>query len=550
MSALLAGFPAPGEVDGFRSHDRIHAPRPLSPLAFELITDTLAIGFTRAHQEVGAPVDMLSQPVNWYLYTSMRPSTDEAELLRRAERYVDLPAVLDRIGDRWEHEWKPWLIDTVRVARRADYRSLSNVELDAELDRQRDHMIEQWRIHGHINFGVVAAARFVDFYNETFTPVDETEAHLLLQGHVTQSVRASQEIWRLSRQVRGSTELRQLFEQTTGAVISTLRGEAAAGAVSGFAVEFEAFLDEYGWRSDAVFDVADATWREDPAIAIDSLRGYVGLADEHDPATAFDNAVTQRESLAARAREQLAGDPDRLSTFERYYRAALPNLVIIEDHAFWIDQSGVANVRRFLLQVGERLVHDGCLDRPDDVFYLQRVEIGQALRERGDWRGHAAARRALVAAAAALEPPRTLGVAPAPAPGELDPLVDAIINRMAGRRAPQPFDAEATVLTGHGASAGTATGIARVVRSLAEAANLDDGDILVCEMTLPPWVPLFAIAAAVVTDTGGLLGHSAIVAREFGIPAVVGTQFGTKLIADGLLVTVDGDTGQVHLHRS
>ena len=92
------------------------------------------------------------------------------------------------------------------------------------------------------------------------------------------------------------------------------------------------------------------------------------------------------------------------------------------------------------------------------------------------------------------------------------------------------------------------TGTARVVRSLADAAKLDDGDILVCEMTLPPWVPLFAIATAVVADTGGLMSHCAIIAREFGLPAVVGTQFGTTLIIDGMQITVDGGAGLVTLH--
>ena len=298
-----------------------------------------------------------------------------------------------------------------------------------------------------------------------------------------------------------------------------------------------------------MFDVADATWREDPSIPIDSLRGYVRLSDEHDPSTAFDAAARRREALTQAARRRLADDPDALARFERYHEAARHNLPITEDHAFWIDQSGIANFRRFLLQLGERLVHDGCLDRTDDVFFLTRAEIGDALAGGDDFRDQSARRRAAVVAAATATPPRSLGVAPPPIPGELDPLVDAIANRLGGRRPPQQFDPAATVLTGHPASPGQVTGTARVLRSLADAARLDDGDILVCEMTLPPWVPLFAVAAAVVADTGGLMSHCAIVAREFGLPAVVGTQFGTKLITDGMQITVDGGAGLVHLLR-
>jgi len=541
-------FPDDDEIDGFWGQDRIHAPRPMSPLAFDLITDTLALGFTRAHAEYGAPIDMFTRSVNNYLYSSMRPVTDPAEASRRAELYADLPRRLDEVGQRWEDEWKPALIRSVRAGRVRDYRGLTNAELAAELERQRDDMIDQWTIHGRINFGVVAGARFVDFYHETFEPDDPSEGYQLLQGFVTQTVLATQEMWLLSRRIRASAALRGLFTRPTAEVATALADPAAEPEVAEFATAFQAFLDEYGWRSDAVYDVADASWREDPSIPIDALRGYAALDDGQDPEAAFARTVQRREDLLARARARLADDPERLATFERYYEAGRHNLPLTEDHAFWIDQSGVVNVRRFLLQVGERLVADGCLAAPDDVFFLHRQEVTAALLQGGDRRDLAAQRRASVEAAAALDAPPTLGVAVRPPDGTpMDPLLEAILVRVAGRRPPQPMAEAQTTLTGHGASAGVATGTARVVRSLAEAAKLDQGDILVCEMTLPPWVPLFALAAAVVADTGGQMSHCAIVAREFGIPAVVGTQVGTRVITDGATITVDGTRGEVHL---
>ncbi|MEZ5411057.1 MAG: PEP-utilizing enzyme [Acidimicrobiales bacterium] len=541
-------FPADDEVDGFWGQDRIHAPRPMSPLAFDLITDTLALGFTRAHAEYGAPIDMFTRSVNNYLYSSMRPVTDPAEAARRAELYADLPRRLDEVGDLWEHDWKPALIRSVRAGRVRDYRGLTNAELAAELDRQRDDMIDQWTIHGRINFGVVAGARFVDFYQATFEPEDPSEGYQLLQGFVTQTVLASQEMWRLSRRIRASGPLQALFGRPTAEIAATLAAAGDEPDLADFAARFQAFLDEYGWRSDAVYDVADASWREDPSIPIDALRGYAALDDQQDPEAAFARTVRRREELLAQARARLADDPERLATFERYYEAGRHNLPLTEDHAFWIDQSGVVNVRRFLLQVGERLVADGCLAAPDDIFFLHREEVATALLHGGDQRDLAARRRASVEAAGALDAPPTLGVAVRPPDGTpMDPLLEAILVRLAGRRPPQPMAEARSVLTGHGASAGVATGTARVVRSLAEAAKLDEGDILVCEMTLPPWVPLFALARAVVADTGGQMSHCAIVAREFGIPAVVGTQVGTRVIADGTTITVDGTRGEVHL---
>ncbi len=538
--------PWPTDVDGFWAQDRIHAPRPITPLAVDLITDTMAIGFTDAHREYGAPLDMRTRPINHYLFSSMRPPTDPDELARRAERYTTLPQRLDEVGSLWERVWKPQLIESVRAGRLADYRGLSNAELADELEAQRRHMLHQWTIHGKINFGVVAGARFVDFYNDVVRPDDLTEGYQALQGFETQTVRTTEELWKLSRMVLASPDLQRLFDSDNHDVFAQLAHPDPTADVARFAAAFSAFLDEYGWRSDAVYDIADITWREDPTIPLDALRSYLRLSDEQAPAAAFARAVERREALLAAARAKLADEPDVLAQFDHFYEAGRHNLPLTEDHAFWIDQSGVANVRRFVLQLAEALVRDGLLDQIDDVFHLSSAEVIDALRSGADHRSVIPARRASFDAAAATEAPRTLGTPPPPPGGPLDPLVDAIVVRLAGRRPPQPLAIDLLV-SGLPASPGVVTGVARVVRTLAEAAKLDDGDILVCEMTLPPWVPLFAVAGAVVADTGGLMSHCAIIAREFGLPAVVGTLTGTSSIVDGMVITVDGDRGEVRL---
>ena len=120
---------------------------------------------------------------------------------------------------------------------------------------------------------------------------------------------------------------------------------------------------------------------------------------------------------------------------------------------------------------------------------------------------------------------------------------------MAGKffGAPPAESADPRIINGNGASGGSATGMARVILTLDDAERLSPGEILVCQATMPPWTPLFGIASAVVTDHGGVLSHTAIVAREYQIPAVVGTKVGTKLIKDGQTITVDGDAGTVKL---
>jgi rifampicin phosphotransferase len=112
---------------------------------------------------------------------------------------------------------------------------------------------------------------------------------------------------------------------------------------------------------------------------------------------------------------------------------------------------------------------------------------------------------------------------------------------------PPPESADPTVLTGLRGSPGSASGVARVIRSLGDADRLGAGEVLVTETTAPPWTPLFGRAAAIVTDAGGILSHCAVVAREYGIPAVVGARAATRSIRDGQRVEVDGTRGTVRI---
>jgi pyruvate,water dikinase len=201
----------------------------------------------------------------------------------------------------------------------------------------------------------------------------------------------------------------------------------------------------------------------------------------------------------------------------------LPNL---EDHNLLCDQRVGAAMRSRWLTIGRHLLSRK-LRAADDVFYYRRPELIQTL-EGGPLLDQAAIteRRALIAALAANPPPSRLGKI-----------------EQAG---PEPPDE--TVVRGVGASKGVYTGRARIIETLGDAWKLEQGDVLVCRMTAPPWSPLFATIGALVVNTGGMLSHGAVVAREFGIPAVVATTYATTRIPDGATVTVDGTNGVVTLH--
>ena len=194
------------------------------------------------------------------------------------------------------------------------------------------------------------------------------------------------------------------------------------------------------------------------------------------------------------------------------------------------------------LELGERLVEVGTLTTPDDVFYLESRELVDAYTARTGGRvcpelaQQAEQRRELCAARQKLHPP---GMVPVGSRLKFGPFDFSVLETQ--KRNP----ADAGTLNGFAVSPGKVTGSATVILSPAEFGEMKPDTILVCPTTTPDWTPLFGQAAGLVTDIGGVLAHGSIVAREYGIPAVLGTGNVTQRIISGQRITVDGDTGTV-----
>jgi pyruvate,water dikinase len=402
----------------------------------------------------------------------------------------------------------------------------------------------QWWIHGHVNFVLLSSSAFCDLYDKVMEPEEPTEAYRMLQGFPTTSVDAAKGLWRLSRVALASPALKELFETKQGEELLAAFDESEEGR--DFRRQLDEFLFEYGWRHDAVYDLADVPWHEDPAIPLGNIRTMMAQPDSDDPELQYQANVAAREELFAKLREKLADDPDTMAKLDELYEAARYSFPLTEDHAFYIDQMYISVFRRFVLAVGDRLVDKGVIDQADDVFFLYRDEVVDALTNGGDRRQLIAERQASFEKASRVNPPSPLGTPPPP-PEVPDPFMDALVFRLLGMVPPEE-NTDPNVLKAVAGSPGQYTGPARVCRSLAQATDeLEEGEIMVVEMTLPPWVPLFPLAGAVVSDVGGVLSHSAIVARECGVPAVVGTTIGTTVIKTGQVITVDGNKGVVYL---
>jgi phosphohistidine swiveling domain-containing protein len=216
------------------------------------------------------------------------------------------------------------------------------------------------------------------------------------------------------------------------------------------------------------------------------------------------------------------------------------------DHHFFIDQATNAYLRLVLVALGRRLVEAGALDDPEDVLFLRYNELRLLTADQSaiDARALVSQRRDEREEQMSIRPPDWVGTATEAA------LAFPYLTLWGfPEKFNRPPPEKADEVHGLAGSPGVAEGIARSVGSLEEADQVKDGEILVCQMTNPAWVVLFTKVAGLVTDAGGVASHPAVVAREFGLPAVVGTSDATARIRTGDRVRVNGSTGVVEILR-
>jgi rifampicin phosphotransferase len=264
--------------------------------------------------------------------------------------------------------------------------------------------------------------------------------------------------------------------------------------------------------------------------------GELGLAGEDtDGRARRREVVAEREAAEEACRAALADWPDLLARFDALLEVAQRYAVLRERQArdFTL---GWPLLRRCALRLGETLTAKGAIDAAEDVFFLTRAELDG----RGYLRGEVADRRQRWERQRRLAAPLDMGIPPKALRSLLHGAAEA------ARSGPVPPDA---VLVGEPASPGRATGTVRIVRGPEDFDRFGDGEVLVAQLTAPAWTPLFGRAAAVVTDGGTLAAHASLVAREYGIPAVVGTSEATRRLRDGQVVIVDGGAGVVQMNR-
>lgn len=459
--------------------------------------------------------------INTYLFERFEPNPD-------APPAAEIPFVTAaQLQSLWEWEILPEIqVHCLQLAS-TDLASLPQHALPPQLDEVVNRYIQIWELHWRIVNPVLAALRqFQELYRELF-PADEAHGGLrLLRGFENKSLESNRGLWQLSRKVLADPRVLAIFQESPPAeILVRLRAGEAGGE---WLAELQGWLERYGRRFE-LWDWTRPSWLEEPVPAVQAVQTFLRRPD-HNPDAVTGEVAAERQQLADELRRRLAGYP--LPVRERFdlaLEAAQVANLLKEEHHFWIDHRCMYEVRRALLTMGHRLVGAGLMDEASDLWYLTLEEIREvAAGSAPPLRPLIAERRQEMARWAAAAPPPRLGRRPL-------------------REAAAGPEAEPNLLRGEPCSPGVGRGRARVVHNLAEAVLLQPGEVLVAPTLTPSWTPLFAIAAAVVTEGGDLLSHGAILAREYRLPAVLGVAGATRTIRDGQFLRVDGGTGVVKL---
>lgn len=529
--------------------DEVHSFRQTTHLDFDLRVRPLVMGGSRADARYGVPFKTEPRLVHGFIYLKMSLAELPGEKMAAAfkEADVTIRQVARELADRWKRTWLPEIQSHLAELHAFDLGSASLPELLRHLAGVEQRVQRLWELHGLVlTPAVIAISDFEDAYRDLFSDASPFDPYDLLAGFHNKTVEGNLRLWELGRAV-GRGQLRALVVETTPAALPAALAQSPEGRALWSKIEDH--VKTYGECGDDLY-IDAPTWNEDATSILRGLREAV-LHPELDLAADLHRQARYRDARLVGVRARLASHPRAVQDeFEALLAAAQAATVLTEDHHFWIDTKITFHARRVSLAVGKRLAESGVLEQPGDVFDLTLSEV-LALVDReapvAELRARIAERRADAARFADAARPTILGT-PQALPAVDSAFIKSMFKLNGNFMAPPASGRE---LRGMPGSRGKVIGRARVVRTLDEAEQrLAPREILVAPATLPSWTPLFASLAGVVTGAGGVLSHAAVVAREYGFPAVVSVPGVMDAIRDGQVIEVDGDAGVVRILTS
>jgi rifampicin phosphotransferase len=520
--------------------DPVHFPRPATRYWAETHPEAFIRGTSDFARFYGMLIDgMQTAYVNGFAYNTMKPAPEEQipQRFQRAEEVFANKVWREQLS-QWDETVKPAAIAAHQEIQAIDPDALSDRGMIAYLTRCRDHhaaMISQ-----HMRYTASAMIPVGDFLAHVgdWTGLAPAQLLGLMRGSASVSAGGSVELERLISAIGQDSSALALLDSGDDPVevidaLRALDGEAGA-AVSGY-------LDFVGYRPLDGFDISEPGALELPDALLRAIR--VAVSGRDSGASDLDDKIADvRRTVPEQNRAE----------FDELLGEARLTYRLRDERGIYSDIWASGLMRRAVLAAGRKLASRGRIDQADLLIDASLGEMGSLLSDgEGPSTEELTARAAYRATHSAKDAPPSLGPPPPPPPDPsgLPPAMGRLM-RATGIAMGEVFGSseeehEEDLLRGLAASQGVYEGPARRVSGPSEFGRIVQGDVLVTEATSEAFNILLPLLGAIVTDNGGLLSHSAIVAREYGIPGVVGTREATERIQDGAQVRVDGTAGEV-----
>ena len=561
----------------FWFQDGIHWPTALTPwdaTFFEYAIAALSQYNTR-HYLIPPALGVDARILNGYCYLSPVGVADPAEIEARVPHFLERAGFYfgnwDRLYGQWMQKMRA-LIDDMESVRFEPLPEKEEIEVVTEghgtgsgltlvvsYHRLIDLALKLWQYHFEfLNLGYAAYLDYFGFCKQAFPNIPDLSIAKMVAGVEVDLFRPDEELKGLSR---AALELgvEKAFENTEDAeaVVSQLKSTPNGQQ---WLERFEAVKHPwFNFSSGSGFYHHDRIWIEHLSIPFGFIGNYVAkLAAGEDIDRPIEAIRAERDRIVAEYTDLLGSDEDR-TAFAGKLGLARTVFPYVENHNFYVEHWSHSVLWRKMRDLGRVLNKEGFLGAVDDVFYLKRTEVPDAIYDsysawavgvspRGTafWPREVERRKGIITALRQWSPPKALGNPPEVVTEPFTIMLwgittDSVKAWLGGS------SGESGGLSGFAASPGVAEGPARVIFSADQIGEVQPGEILVAPITAPSWAPIFGKIGATVTDIGGMMSHAAIVCREYGLPAVTGTAFGTRQIKTGQRIRVDGSAGTVTL---
>jgi pyruvate,water dikinase len=566
------------DEDRFWFHDAMHFAEPVYPFdAVALEGAQVALNQASARLFAIPPsLGIESRLLNGYVYFSTNSVTDEATLARRAEVFT---ARGGYYYEHWDELYASWLdrvqeatgqLLALEVPELPEFEdelvvtegrgSGSSHALLLAYDRLLEGLDRIWQYHFEfLNLGYAAYLVFYDLCRQLFPGISEQAIAKMVSGIDVVLWRPDEELKRLARLAvdLGVTEVvkaARTEEELRGALAASAAGEQ-------WLADLDATKDPWFYFSlgTGAFYHHHRSWIDDAAVPIAMIRSYVErLQAGEDISRPYALLAAERERITEEYRSLLGGEAR--AAFDERIALACTVFPYVENHNFYIDHRYLAIFWNKVREFGALLAAHGFLADGEDVFFLRHDEVRSALEELrlawssggagcprgpGYWPPLVEWRKSIYEALRGWAPPPALGRVPETISDPITVMLWGITDERVQEWLSASAGFSQRTVTGLAGSPGIAEGRARVIVRPDQLDQLIQGEILVAPCTATSWTPVFGKIAAAVLDIGGMMSHAAIVAREYGLPAVVGTGTATRQIKTGDLLRVDAHAGVV-----